>query len=75
MGVDVAIEELLGAFEDNFYGSRIVCLVYICRITSGEPRAADIIEDVRWFSMTDAIEPASPAVSEALEVLRRWSGR
>lgn len=75
MGVEVTIEELLGAFEDDFYGSRIVCLVYICRIAGGGPQAADIIDDVRWFAMTDVIEPASPAVADALEALRRWSGR
>lgn len=75
MGVEVNIEELLGAFEDDFYGSRIVCLVYVCRIASGEPRAADIIDDVRWFGLKDVIEPSSRAVAEALEALRRWSGR
>jgi ADP-ribose pyrophosphatase YjhB (NUDIX family) len=75
MGVEVDIVELLGAFEDDFHGSRIVCLVYVCRVAAGEPRAADIIDDVRWFSMAEAIEPASPAVAEALEVLGRWSDR
>lgn len=75
VGVEVTVEELLGAFEDEFYGSRIVCLVYVCRIADGEPRAADIIDDVRWFTMTDVVEPSSPAVAEALEALRSWSGR
>ena len=71
MGVEVQVGELLGAFEDEFYGSRIVSLVYVCRINSGEPRAADIIDDVRWFGMGDVVEAASPAVAEALEALRR----
>lgn len=73
MGVEVTIGELLGAFEDEFYGSRIVWLVYVCHIASGEPRAADIINDVRWFTMADMIEPSSPAVGEALAALRLWS--
>jgi ADP-ribose pyrophosphatase YjhB (NUDIX family) len=51
MAVEVEIGDLLGAFEDDFYGSRIVSLVYFCTITSGEPSAADIIEDVRWFGI------------------------
>ena len=71
MGVEVAIGDLLGAFEDDFYGSRIVCLVYVCTIASGEPRAANVIDGVGWFGMTALSEPASPAVGEALAELRR----
>lgn len=71
MGVKVEVGELLGAFEEDFAGSVIVMLVYLCRITSGEPRAADIIDGVAWFSLDDAIDPAYPSVGEAIEALRR----
>ena len=71
MAVEVEIGDLLGAFEDDFYGARIVSLVYVCTIAAGEPRAADIIDGVGWFGMAALPEPASPAVREALEALRR----
>lgn len=70
MGVDVTIGELLGAYEDDFHGSRIVSMIYVCTIAGGEPRAADIIEDVSWFAMTSLPDPASPAVGQALAELR-----
>ena len=71
MGVEVAVDDLLGAFEDDFYGSRIVSWCTSARIVGGQPRAADIINGVEWFAMTALPEPASPAVGEALEALRR----
>jgi len=72
MDVNVEVGELLGAFEDDFWGSRIVSLVYVCRIVSGEPRGADIIAGVRWFGLDDRVDAASPAVAEALDALRRY---
>ena len=74
MGVEVEVGDLLGAFEDDFHGSLIVSLVYVCTIKRGNPRAADIIEEVRWFAMTALPEPASPAVGEALGALQRKVG-
>jgi ADP-ribose pyrophosphatase YjhB (NUDIX family) len=71
MGVEVEVGDLLGAYEDDFYGSRIVSLVYVCTILGGEPHAADIIDDVGWFGMSALPEPASPAVGAALAALKQ----
>jgi 8-oxo-dGTP diphosphatase len=71
MGVEIEVDDLLGAFEDDFYGTRIVCLTFVCTIVGGEPRAADIIDGVEWFRISALPDPASPAVGEALAALRR----
>jgi 8-oxo-dGTP diphosphatase len=70
MGVGVVVGDMLGAFEDDFYGSRIVSLVYVCGIVSGEPRAADIIDAVAWFSLDAVPELTSTAVEQAIAALR-----
>lgn len=75
MNVQVEIEELLGAFEDDFHGSTIVCLVYVCRIASGEPRAADIIDAVAWHKLHALPPLASLAVEASLATLRRRGAR
>ncbi|MBI5288830.1 MAG: NUDIX hydrolase [Chloroflexi bacterium] len=75
MGVDVAIGELLGVFEDEFAGSRIISIIYVCRIASGEPRAADIVDEVAWFPIDQTPEIAYPAVRDALASLRERIGR
>jgi len=69
VGVEVAIGGLLGVFEDEFAGSRIISIVYVCHIASGEPRAADIVDEVAWFSVGATPDIAYPAVREALAVL------
>jgi 8-oxo-dGTP diphosphatase len=70
MDVEVAVGDLLGVYEDTFYGERIVSIVYVCTILSGEPRGADIIDGVRWFGVGESPTAASPAVAEALAALR-----
>lgn len=70
VGVEVAIGELLGVFEDEFAGSRIVSIIYVCRIASGHPRAADIVDRVAWFPVNETPDIAYPAVRDALAVLR-----
>ncbi|MEX0749575.1 MAG: NUDIX domain-containing protein, partial [Dehalococcoidia bacterium] len=70
MGIEVGVEEIVGAFEDEYAGAPIVTLVYRCRIASGEPRAADIIEDVAWFGLDALPEIAFASIARALDVLR-----
>ncbi|MEX2246128.1 MAG: NUDIX domain-containing protein [Dehalococcoidia bacterium] len=70
MGVDVEVGDLLGVFEDVFAGSRIISIVYVCGVASGEPRGADIIDEARWFPIRDTPPAAYPAVAEALAALR-----
>ena len=68
--VHVEIGDLLGAFEDEYIGVPIVCLIYVCGITSGEPRSADIVDRVAWFPLAAAPPIAYAAVRGALAALR-----
>jgi ADP-ribose pyrophosphatase YjhB (NUDIX family) len=69
MGIDVRVEAIVGAFEDEYAGSPIVTLVYRCAMVNGEPRAADIIDEVGWFPL-DALPPiAFRSIERALAVL------
>ena len=70
MGVGVEIGNLLGVFEGEFMGARIITIIYVCTIASGQPRAADIIDEVRWFALAATPPVAYPAVGEALGALR-----
>ncbi len=71
MAVEVQVGELVGAFEDVFFDVPVVELVYVCRIVSGEPRAADIINDVRWFPIGARPEFAYRYIGEAVDALRQ----
>jgi ADP-ribose pyrophosphatase YjhB (NUDIX family) len=71
VGVEVEVGDLLGVFEDVFLGAPIISIVYVCRIIGGEPRAADIVDDVRWFAIDDPPAVAYAAVRDALAELRR----
>ncbi len=78
MGIEVAVEDILGVFEDTFFDGRnqvaipMISIVYVCRIKSGEPRPADLIDDVRWFSLAEApTDVAFPAVARAIEAMQR----
>ncbi len=71
LDVDVAVGELLGAFEDTHLGLPIITLVYACRIVAGEPRAADIVDDARWFALDALPGIAYPSIARALALLRR----
>ena len=74
MGVEVRVEEIVGAFEDEFAGAPIFTLVYRCSIVRGEARAADIIDDVRWFAIDALPEIAYPSIARALARLRETNG-
>lgn len=74
MDIDVEAGDLLGVFEDVFEGSRMISIVYICGLVSGEPRGADIIDEVRWFPLRETPPVAYPAVGEAIATLRARVG-
>ena len=74
MGIEVAVGEIVGAFDDEFLDSRIISLVYVCRVASGEPRPADIIDAVRWFPLSEPPPAAFEAVARAIEALQRRAG-
>lgn len=70
MGIDVRVGELLGVFEDEIFGSRIISIVYLCTIESGEPYGADIIDDARWFPIGATPALAYAGVGAALAALQ-----
>jgi len=74
MGIEVEVGDVLGVFEDTFAGSRIISIVYVCIVVSGEPRGADIIDDARWFPLGDTPPVAYPAVAEAIAAMRARVG-
>ena len=74
MGIEVVVGERVGAFEGMFYDIPIVTLIYPCTIASGEPRAADLIDEVRWFPLSDPPPLALEIEREAMDMLRRTRG-
>jgi ADP-ribose pyrophosphatase YjhB (NUDIX family) len=70
VGVEIDILALLGVFEGDFAGTHTASIVYVCRIRSGQPHAADIVDEVAWFPLHATVEAAYPAVAEALDALR-----
>ena len=71
MNIDVEVGELLGAYEGMFLGTAIVTLVYLCRVRTGEPRPADLIDKVRWFPIVTLPATASASSQDAVAELRR----
>ena len=74
MDIEVDVGELLCACEDVFLGMAIVTLVYVCRVRAGEPRPADLIDEVRWFPITTPPETASASGQRAVAELQRRLG-
>ena len=71
MDIEVEVGELLGAYEGVFRGMAIVTLVYLCSLRAGEPRPADLIDEVRWFPIGTLPAMASTSSQDAIAVLRR----
>ena len=63
--------KFVGAFEDLYFEIPIVELIYVCRIVSGTPRAADIIDEVGWFPLHEPPQLAFPSVAAAVDALQR----
>ena len=74
MGVEVEVGELLCACEDVFRGIPIVTLVYLCGVRAGEPRPADLIDEVRWFPITTPPETVAASGRRAIAELQRRLG-
>ena len=74
MDIEVAVEDLLCACEDVFSGIAIVTLVYLCSVRAGEPRPADLIDEVGWFPIAAPPETASIAGRRAIAELQRRLG-
>ena len=54
--IDVEIVKFIGRYYDKkgrHLTKTMICLPHICKIISGEPKADDDAEDVRWFSLEE----------------------
>ena len=74
MDIEIGVGELLGAYEDTFRGIAIVALVYLCTVRTGEPRPADLIDEVRWFPIVTPPPIAPIAGQRAVAELRHRLG-
>ena len=74
MEIEVEVGELLGAYEGTYLGMAIVTLVYLCRVRTGEPRPADLIDEVRWFPVATPPAMASASSQDAIADLQRRLG-
>ncbi len=74
MNIEVEVGELLGAYEGVFRGRAIVTLVYLCRLRTGEPWPADLIDEVRWFPIVTPTPIAPAAGRRAVAEVRRRLG-
>jgi len=74
MAIEVDARDLLGVFEDVFAGSRIISIVYVCGVVSGEPRGADIIDEAQWFPLRDTPPVACAAVGESIAAMQARVG-
>jgi ADP-ribose pyrophosphatase YjhB (NUDIX family) len=71
LGVSIEVGELIGAFTDTFAGGEIA-LFYLCELKSGEPRPADIVDDVRWFRIET---PPDMSLESELKAIRALQDR
>jgi ADP-ribose pyrophosphatase YjhB (NUDIX family) len=70
-GVDVEVGEMIGAFDDDFQGTQVVTIVYMCRYVSGQPQPlGPPVSDVRWFPLDELPPIAVPVIEQAIERLR-----
>jgi ADP-ribose pyrophosphatase YjhB (NUDIX family) len=74
MDVEVEVGELLGAYEGSYLDMAIVTLVYLCSLRAGDPRPADLIDEVRWFPIATLPKLASASSGEAISELGRHAG-
>lgn len=71
-GLEVEITDFLGFFMD-VYGDEAystLCIGYIVKIKHGEPKAADDVSEVQWFSKDDI--PKNVAFKSNREMLNTW---
>lgn len=70
MGVEVEVESLLGVYESTFAEMDTITLAYVCRLKSGVPHPADIIDEVDWFPVDATPDIAFQQIRDALSDLR-----
>ncbi len=77
LGVEIDILELLGIYTGVYgyddSGGHTLNIYYLGRVSSGEPRAASDIEDLRWFDKDEL--PLEIAFENNKKALETWLHR
>ena len=73
-GLEVAVGDIVGAFEDTFAGGEIICIVYVCEAVGGAPVPAPPVDDLSWFPLASPPKMAYSAARRAIEALQRRLG-
>jgi ADP-ribose pyrophosphatase YjhB (NUDIX family) len=71
-GIEIEPVAWVGTFIDPYSDRAVLSLTWIVR-GHGEPRAADDIDDLRWFAPDEL--PQEMAFPSQVEVLRHWTER
>jgi ADP-ribose pyrophosphatase YjhB (NUDIX family) len=72
-GLDVEAGAFVGVELEPYDGRSVVSLTWIVTAAAGEPRAADDVEEVRWFSPAEL--PAEMAFPGQDRLLAAWVSR
>ena len=72
-GLDVEAGEFLGVEIEPYSGRSVFSLTWIVTAAAGEPRAADDVDEVRWFSAHEL--PAEMAFPGQDRLLAAWAAR
>jgi len=70
LGVEIEVGDFLGFFMDK-YGPEnydTLNIAWICKIKSGTPKAADDVEELKWFALNDL--PKNLAFKNDVEILK-----
>jgi ADP-ribose pyrophosphatase YjhB (NUDIX family) len=73
-GLEVEPVEWVGAWNADYDGRVVLCLTWTCRVVGGDLRAADDIEELRWFAPGE-LPLDELAFPMFVEVLSLWRAR
>ena len=78
-GLEVEPLDFLGVWMDTYGGDSTaeatLNLYWTARVRSGEPRAADDVDDLRWFDRDELPGPDELAFENVPLVLAAWRAR
>ncbi|MBI5733815.1 MAG: NUDIX hydrolase [Candidatus Kerfeldbacteria bacterium] len=71
-GLEIELVDLLGIFMDEYGpgGDPTLNICYLAKITAGEPKPADDVDELRWFTASDL--PKNLAFKNSREIIDLW---
>ena len=73
VGMTIKVGQLVAAISEGSFGDE-VALFYQCELESGQPRPADIVDEVAWYRVAEPPDIAFESVRLAVERLRIMIG-